>query len=95
MQLSHLTKSLLVGTIAASTVILPLSVSALAQTSGSTTTPDTTDTTTYSDDNDFDWGWLGLLGLIGLAGLKRRPEDRTEYRDPNVDPRTVTRSDYR
>jgi MYXO-CTERM domain-containing protein len=24
------------------------------------------------DDNDTDWGWLGLLGLIGLVGLRRR-----------------------
>ena len=31
-----------------------------------------------SNDNNHDWGWLGLLGLIGLAGLRRR-EDRTRY----------------
>jgi len=24
------------------------------------------------EDNNMDWGWLGLLGLIGLAGLRRR-----------------------
>ncbi|WP_157373549.1 WGxxGxxG family protein [Thermobacillus composti] len=24
------------------------------------------------NNNDFDWGWLGLLGLIGLAGLRGR-----------------------
>ncbi|MGO4108185.1 WGxxGxxG family protein [Paenibacillus sp. YAF4_2] len=29
-----------------------------------------------ADDNDFDWGWLGLLGLIGLAGLRNRGRDR-------------------
>jgi hypothetical protein len=28
--------------------------------------------TTAADDNDMDWGWLGLLGLIGLAGLFNR-----------------------
>ncbi|MCM3626174.1 WGxxGxxG-CTERM domain-containing protein [Paenibacillus glycanilyticus] len=29
-----------------------------------------------TDDNDFDWGWLGLLGLIGLAGMRNRGRDR-------------------
>ena len=24
------------------------------------------------NDNDFDFGWLGLIGLLGLTGLKRR-----------------------
>jgi hypothetical protein len=31
------------------------------------------------DDNDFDWGWLGLLGLIGLAGLMRRDRVHDRY----------------
>ena len=29
------------------------------------------------DDNDIDWGWLGLLGLIGLAGLRSKGRERT------------------
>lgn len=29
------------------------------------------------DDNNIDWGWLGLLGLIGLAGLRNRNRERT------------------
>ncbi|MUT67761.1 WGxxGxxG family protein [Paenibacillus sp. NEAU-GSW1] len=33
--------------------------------------------TTAADDNDMDWGWLGLLGLIGLAGLRNRGRERT------------------
>jgi len=43
-----------------------------------TTTPAATDTTsttttdTTTNDNGFDYGWLGLLGLAGLAGLTRR-----------------------
>ena len=42
-----------------------------------TTTPAATDTTstttdTTTNDNGFDYGWLGLLGLVGLAGLTRR-----------------------
>lgn len=32
------------------------------------------------DDNDFDWGWLGLLGLIGLAGMRSRERDRGRER---------------
>lgn len=47
-------------------------------------------------DNDTDWGWLGLLGLLGLAGLvpKKRAvevqdnrtvrEDRTTDRTTNI-----------
>lgn len=23
------------------------------------------------DDNDMDWGWVGLIGLAGLLGLRR------------------------
>ena len=26
--------------------------------------------------DDFDWGWIGLLGLLGLAGLIPRSRDR-------------------
>ncbi|MFC5649491.1 WGxxGxxG family protein [Paenibacillus solisilvae] len=29
------------------------------------------------NDNDMDWGWLGLLGLIGLAGLRNKNRERT------------------
>ncbi len=62
------------------------------------TTSDTTTTTTADTNNDgFDWGWLGLLGLIGLAGLARKHDDRPRYTkptDPSVDPAASTRSDY-
>lgn len=33
--------------------------------------------TAAGDDNDFDWGWLGLIGLLGLAGLRNRDRERT------------------
>lgn len=29
------------------------------------------------NDNDMDWGWLGLLGLAGLFGLRSRDRERT------------------
>jgi MYXO-CTERM domain-containing protein len=50
-----------------------------------TTTGQTTDTAVQAtrDDDDMDWGWIGLLGLIGLAGLMRR-------REPVVTARTNT-----
>lgn len=34
-------------------------------------------TNAAADDNDMDWGWLGLLGLVGLAGLRRKNPERT------------------
>ncbi|AWB44092.1 hypothetical protein DCC85_07580 [Paenibacillus sp. CAA11] len=34
-------------------------------------------TNAVNDDNDFDWGWLGLLGLIGLAGLRSKDRERS------------------
>ncbi|HEV2845555.1 MAG TPA: WGxxGxxG family protein [Thermoanaerobaculia bacterium] len=54
---------------------LGFSVNVYAQTGGDTGTGTGTGTTygdTTRDDNDTDWGWLGLLGLAGLMGLKRR-----------------------
>lgn len=82
MKLSNLSKVVGVGALALSTVIMPLNLPASAQDAN-------TDTITpgqvVENDNDFDWGWLGLLGLLGLAGLagKKRSET-TAYRDPNT-----------
>lgn len=30
------------------------------------------------NNNDTDWGWIGLLGLAGLLGLRRREPDRID-----------------
>jgi len=73
------------GVLTLSVGVLPLTLSAQAQTTtdpGTTTAP----TTTTYERNDFDWGWLGLLGLFGLAGLagKKRDEETARYRDPNA-----------
>lgn len=112
MKASTLVKGLCTSAIALSIAAVPFVKSASAQTDtapdtapGTTTTiPDTTtqpavpnsDVSADTNDDGFDWGWLGLLGLIGLAGLARKPEERTQYRDPNADPATTTttRSDY-
>lgn len=83
-----LTKIAKASLLAAAVAVAPLSLPAQAQT---TTTPGDTYTTsprqdvnTANDDNDFDWGWLGLLGLIGLAGLAgRKHEEPARYREPD------------
>ncbi|WP_017318904.1 WGxxGxxG family protein [Mastigocladopsis repens] len=84
----ELTKVIGTSVIALS-MALPFTVPASAQTtteSGATTAPGTTTETRTADDNNFDWGWLGLLGLLGLAGLagRKRNEEPTRYRDPNA-----------
>ncbi|MDZ8259354.1 WGxxGxxG family protein [Nostoc sp. ChiQUE01b] len=80
------------GVLTLSMGILPLTLSAQAQTNndpGATTAP----TTTTNDRNDFDWGWLGLLGLFGLAGLtgNKRNHEPVAYRDPNAPSATTYR----
>lgn len=93
MKTAALTKIVGAGVLAFSLTALPVS----AQT---TTTPDTGATTTQPgttvtevDDNDTDWGWLGLLGLAGLFGLAgRKKTEPTAYRDPNA---TVGSTGYR
>lgn len=97
-------KPMWIGAIVLSIMTMPLTLSASAQTptepapgTAPTTTEPAPTTTVAEDDDGFDWGLLGLLGLLGLAGLTRRRDDRTYYRDPNVDPTTTTttHSDYR
>ncbi len=102
MKISNVSKLLSTSVIAASLAILPLTVSAQAQTDTAPNTYEqpTGDVYTTNTENDFDWGWLGLLGLAGLAGLagrKRRDVD-TVYSDRVTrEPDVVTRrsSDYR
>ena len=45
----------------------------------------TENTRVAEQDNDTDWGWLGLLGLLGLAGLipKKRSIEVKGVRDVN------------
>ncbi|MDX2152278.1 MAG: WGxxGxxG family protein [Bryobacteraceae bacterium] len=54
--------------LAAALVAVPLA----AQTPADPVTPGGPMTTnTVDDDDDFNWGWLGLVGLAGLLGLRR------------------------
>lgn len=51
--------------IAVSMIVIPFTTSAQAQTNEVEPGIAVVET----EDNSFDWGWLGLLGLLGLAGL--------------------------
>ena len=103
MTFANLSKLLGAGAIAASLAVLPLNLPAHAQ----NTAPDTTSGTytqrngdvqsaDTNNDDDFDWGWLGLLGLAGLAGLAGKKHRETVHH-VNHDPDVVVRSgrDYR
>ncbi|MBW4617961.1 MAG: WGxxGxxG-CTERM domain-containing protein [Cyanosarcina radialis HA8281-LM2] len=93
MKKSNWSKLVATGVLAGSLILVPLTLPASAQT-GTGQDPTSTpvqDTAVNRDDNDFNWGWLGLLGLIGLAGLARKREEPTRYRDPNE----VSSSSYR
>jgi hypothetical protein len=54
----------------------PLSWLAFAQATDPARTPADTARAVETNDEDFNWGWLGLLGLFGLTGLMRREEPR-------------------
>lgn len=54
--------------------LLSLSSPVLAQ-----ETNRTNDMETRNDDDDTDWGWVGLIGLAGLLGLRRRDRVDTDY----------------
>ncbi|MGB7444399.1 MAG: WGxxGxxG family protein [Coleofasciculaceae cyanobacterium] len=73
--------SKLLGTIAIATslTLLPLSIPAHAQVEDRTVEPE--GVVIETEDDDFNWGWLGLLGLLGLAGLagnKRKEVNHVE-----------------
>ena len=49
-----------------------------------------------TEDDGFDWGWLGLLGLLGLAGLagKNKSQEHHEVRGTEPFPESpANRSD--
>lgn len=90
MKISTVQKVIGISALSLSLTAIPLAFSASAQ---DAVTPDDGTTTVVEEDNDQDWGWLGLLGLIGLAGLagKKRHDEPTRYQDPAVTSRTEYR----
>lgn len=64
--------SIVLGTLTA----LPVQAQTSPETSGTTNSQTTT---SDRDNNENDWGWIGLLGLIGLGGLLKK--DNHGYRD--------------
>lgn len=77
--------------LAISMVVVPFTTSLQAQTD-SEIEPEIAIVET--EDDSFDWGWLGLLGLLGLAGLagKNNHHNReVERRDTEPFPESPTR----
>jgi len=66
--------------------LLPFAMSAYAQPNSNTATTNANTTRdVVRDDDDTDWGWIGLLGLAGLAGLLPKKRDVVvRDRDPDV-----------
>ncbi len=79
-----------VTTLILSTAIMPLTLPATAQVEPGVGEP--YEQIEIYEDDDFDWGWLGLIGLVGLFGLagKSRRQEPTAYREPST-----VRADYR
>lgn len=103
MKFSNLSKLLGAGAIAASLAVLPLNLPAHAQNNAPDTTSGTytqgnrdVQSADTNNDDDFNWGWLGLLGLAGLAGLAGKKHRETVHHINN-DPDVVVRpgSNYR
>ncbi|MDX2098323.1 MAG: WGxxGxxG family protein [Leptolyngbyaceae cyanobacterium bins.59] len=93
MKFSNATKCVSAAALALSLSVVPSMVSAQTDTNSPGTSAPADTTTNYNTEDDgFDWGWLGLLGLLGLAGLARKPAEPTAYREPDVATRS---SSYR
>jgi hypothetical protein len=73
-----------VGILSLGLAVGPLAGVASAQAADPARTPaETGRVADTREDDDFEWGWLGLLGLLGLGGLLRRQDTRS-YRASNA-----------
>ena len=93
MKLAQMYKLSGTAVLAISLAVLPFNSSGQAQTEPEVEVIET-------EENSFDWGWLGLLGLLGLAGLagKNSSRDRHDARgteDFPTAPANRTDSTYR
>jgi hypothetical protein len=76
-------KYLAAAALGAGLLLSPLVETSFAQTTTGAGAGGNQATTDRSNNDDFDWGWLGLLGLGGLAGLMRR-NDHARRTGPGV-----------
>ena len=91
MKLSNLYKLSGTGLLAISLAVIPFTASSQAQVDDEPGIA-----VVETEDNSFDWGWLGLIGLLGLAGLAGKGGHRETNRDVRGTepfPETTTRTD--
>lgn len=91
MKRSNLSKVVGAGILTLNLAILPLSLPASAQSNAESNTPtvDTTPLQETEDDNN-NWGWLGLIGLVGLVNLFRKSKPPVRH-EPDVAGRSDSR----
>ena len=75
MKLSNIYKLSGTSLLALSLAVIPFTASSQAQVDE----PDVA--VVETEDDSFDWGWLGLLGLLGLAGLAGKNKHHETHRD--------------
>ncbi|MBE9045083.1 hypothetical protein IQ255_11820 [Pleurocapsales cyanobacterium LEGE 10410] len=81
MKLSNIYKLSGTGLLAMSLAIIPFTKSGLTQVN---TDPDVA--VIETEDDGFDWGWLGLLGLLGLGGLAGKSNKSSHHEVRNTEP---------
>lgn len=92
MKFTNLSKVVGAGVLALSAAVVPYMPASAQTDTGINTPTEGVITEDVSENDGFDWGWLGLIGLFGLAGLagKKRTAP-TAYREPD----TVGTTTYR
>ena len=96
MKLSNLYKLSGTGLLAISLAVIPFTASSQAQVEAEPGVA-----VIETEDDSFDWGWLGLLGLLGLAGLAGKNKQHETHREVRgtepfpENPSTRTDSTYR
>ena len=76
MKLSDIYKLSGTGLLAISLAVIPFTASSQAQVGDEPGVA-----IVETEDDGFDWGWLGLLGLIGLAGLAGKNKNKETHHE--------------
>jgi hypothetical protein len=82
MKLAPIYKLSSTGLLAIALTVIPFEAFGQAQTE--TPSTDSVEVVTR-EDNDFNWGWLGLIGLLGLAGLAGKDKHRDTHTHPEAE----------